>query len=74
MALIDLTQTRPGAFMTALANAEGGDELLYHIGEWCAGPHKHIALDCAEAGKCILYQRRHDKKRFAYIAKKPKRK
>jgi len=73
MALIDLTQTRPGAFITALEDAEPGDELLYHIGEWCAGPHKHVALDCAERKNCILYQRRHDKTRFAYIAKKPKK-
>lgn len=74
MELIDLTQTRLADFMTALKNAEEGDELLYHIGEWCGGPHKRIALDCAEAGKCFLYQRRRGETQFEYIAKKPKRK
>lgn len=74
MAQHDITHTRPGAFRTVLANAEPGDEIIYHIGEFCAGPHKQVALDCAEAGKCILYQRRGEKKKFFYIARKPKRK
>ena len=74
MAQHDITHTRPGAFRTVLANAEPGDEIIYHIGEFCAGPHKAVALDSAEAGMCILYQRRGEKKKFLYIARKPKRK
>lgn len=70
----DLTNTRPGAFLTMLASCEAGDEIIYHIGDFCAGPHKNVALNCAEAGMCILYQRRQEKRKFAYIAKKPKRK
>lgn len=74
MAQHDITHTRPGAFRTVLANAEPGDEIIYHIGEFCAGPHKAVALDSAEAGMCILYQRRGEKRKFLYIARKPKRK
>lgn len=69
----DITNTRQGAFRKMLSSCEAGDEIIYHIGEFCAGSHKAIALDSAEAGLCILYQRRHDKKRFAYIAKKSKK-
>jgi hypothetical protein len=74
MAQHDITHTRPGAFRTVLANAEPGDEIIYHIGEFCAGPHKAVALDSAEAGMCILYQRRGERRNFVYIARKPKRK
>lgn len=74
MAQIDISRERVGAFREALSHALPGDEIVYHIGEFCAGSHKAVALDSAEAGMCILYQRRHDKKKFAYIAKKPKKK
>jgi len=74
MAVHDITHTRPGAFRTVLANAEPGDEIIYHIGRFCAGPHKAVALDSAEAGMCILYQRRGEKQNFLYIARKPQRK
>jgi len=74
MAQHDITNTRPGAFRTVLANADPGDEIIYHVGEFCAGPHKAVALDSAEAGMCILYQRRGERRNFVYIAKKTKRK
>lgn len=74
MAQHDITHTRQGSFQIVLGNAEPGDEIIYHIGEFCAGPHKAVALNSAEAGMCILYQRRHGKRQFAYIAKKPKEK
>ena len=71
---INLTQNRREDFVTALENAKEGDELIYHIGERCSGPHKLAAFDCAEAGKCFLYQRRRGETQFDYIAKKPKKK
>jgi MinD-like ATPase involved in chromosome partitioning or flagellar assembly len=74
MAQHDITHARQSAFHTVLANAEPGDEIIYHIGEFCAGPHKQVALLSAEAGMCILYQRRGERRNFVYIARKPKRK
>ena len=72
MAQIDIIKDRAGMFMMALANAEPGDEVLYHIGGYATGNHKQDALEAQEAGHCLLYQRRMDENKFAYIALKPK--
>lgn len=71
MAQIDITKERAGMFLMALANAEPGDEVIYHVGEHAAGAHKRDALSAQEAGHCLLYQRRVGPL-FAYIARKPK--
>lgn len=70
MAQIDITKERKGVFGNALAEAPQGDEIVYHIGEHAGGPHKRDALAAAEAGQCLIYQRRVGDL-FAYIAKKP---
>lgn len=70
MAQIDITKQRMGMFVHALADAEPGDEIIYHLGEYAGGCHKHDAAAAAEAKLCILYQRRAEKL-FAYIARKP---
>lgn len=72
MAQIDITNQRKGMFGHALADAEPGDEIVYHIGEYAGGCHKHDAAAAAEAKLCILYQRRAGKL-FAYIARKPRK-
>ena len=72
MAQIDITKERAGMFGHALAGAEPGNEIVYHIGEHAAGAHKRDALTAAEGGHCILYQRRMGECSFAYIARKPK--
>lgn len=72
MTQIDITKDRAGAFMKALTNAEPGDEVIYHIGEYAAGSHKRDALEAQEAGGCFLYQRRWEDRNFAYIARKPR--
>ena len=74
MAQIDITKERQGMFLLVLANAEPGDEIVYHVGEHAAGAHKRDALMTAEGGHCILYQRRMGEGSFAYIARKPKAK
>lgn len=74
MAQIDITKERQGMFLLVLANAEPGDEIVYHVGEHAAGAHKRDALTAAEGGHCILYQRRMGEGSFAYIARKPKAK
>lgn len=72
MAQIDITNERTGMFGHALADAEPGDEIVYHIGEYAGGCHKRDAAEAAEAGECLLYQRRAGKL-FAYIARKPRK-
>lgn len=72
MAQIDITKQGRNAFAAALVKAEIGDEILYHIGEFAAGEHKHVALASHGAGICVLYQRRFGERQFAYIAKKIK--
>ena len=72
MAQIDITKKRRGALATALSSAEPGDELIYHIGGNAGGVHKHDAILAEEARQCLLYQRRMDENKFAYIALKPK--
>lgn len=74
MAQIDITKDRQGMFLLVLANAEPGDEIVYHVGERAAGAHKRDALEAQEAGHCLLYQRRMGERCFAYIARKPKAK
>jgi hypothetical protein len=70
MAQIDVSNEDRGAFSAALVNAEVGDEIIYHIGEWAAGNHKGQAMAAYEAGLCVLYQRKEGPRQFAYIAKK----
>lgn len=70
MAVFDLTNEGKGAFGPALASAIPGDEIIYHIGEWCSGHHRHNAMGASDAGLCVLYQRRLGPRQFAYIAKK----
>lgn len=70
MAEIDITKKGRGAFASALGGAEVGDEIVYHIGEFAGGEHKHIAMASCESGLCVLYQRRDGDRRFIYIAKK----
>lgn len=72
MAQIDITKDRQGMFLLVLANAEPGDEVLYHVGVHAAGAHKRDALEAQEAGHCLLYQRRMGESSFAYIARKPR--
>lgn len=75
MAQIDITKERQGMFLLVLANAEPGDEIVYHVGKHAAGSHKHDALTAALEGHCILYQRRDVPTfgTFTYIAKKPRK-
>lgn len=72
MAQIDITKQRTGMFVHALADAEPADEIVYHVGEYADGRHKHDAAVAAEAKLCILYQRRVGEL-FAYIARKPRK-
>jgi hypothetical protein len=70
MAQIDVSNEGRGAFAAALVNAEVGDEIIYHTGEFCGGTHRHLAMASSEAGLCVLYQRKEGPRRFVYTAKK----
>ena len=66
----DVSRRPEGLFSVAMAEAEAGDEVVYHVGQHAGGPHKKEAAAAYEAGKCILYQRKLGGGRFEYIAKK----
>jgi hypothetical protein len=70
MPQFDITKDRTGMFGHALEAAHPGDEIVYHVGEYAGGFHKRDAAAAAEAGLCILYQKRVGRL-FAYIARKP---
>lgn len=60
-----------GTLHTVLDSIKRGDEVVYHIGEYCSGKHKADAMELYNQGKCILYQRKLGDGKFAYIARKP---
>lgn len=68
--MIDIQHERAGAFDKAMQSASPGEEIVYHRGKFAAGPHKHSALSAAEAGLCLIYQRRLEKGEFLYVARK----
>ena len=70
MTQINIADQSKGAFAAALSKAAIGDEIVYHIGEYCSGSHKAMALGAYDAGLCTLYQRKEGPGRFVYIAQK----
>lgn len=74
MARIDITKHPRGMFHVALDDADVGDEIVYHIGEYAAGWHKRDALDAALGDKCFIYQRKLGKHVFEYCVKKSSKK
>ena len=66
----DVSKRPEGLFSVAMAEAQAGDEVVYHVGPHAGGPHKRDAAAAYEAGKCVLYQRKLGGGRFEYIAKK----
>lgn len=70
MGQLDISKDRKAAFNQVLADCNPGDEIIYHVGQNAIGPHKHLAMSAFEAGLCDLYQRKLEKFRYQYIAKK----
>ncbi|HEV8034167.1 hypothetical protein [Yoonia sp.] len=66
--LIDITGIRQGAFDATVANATDGSRILYHLGEYCAGPHKKDARTAYEDGRVVLAIRKRSKWQFEYLA------
>ena len=62
--------TRPDALYHALAEAQKGDRIVYHIGQFCGGLHRHAAAR-AETDKLVfLFCKREGVGQFAYLAVK----
>ena len=72
MAEINIIKDGKGSFPVALQEAEAGDEIIYHIGKYAAGPHKSDALQSALEGRCFIFQRRLGEELFSYVAVKAK--
>jgi len=69
--LVDVTKEKQGVFSHRLEESEKGDRLIYHVGEYCAGPHKRDAADACNGGLCLLVMKRlSDDGKFAYMAVK----
>jgi hypothetical protein len=66
--VIDIIASRQGAFTVALENASSGAHILYHLGEYCAGPHRVDARVAYENGRVILTTRKRGNLQFEYIA------
>lgn len=66
----DVSRRPQGLFHVVLEEAQVGDEILYHMGEFAGGPHKKDAFNTYEDGRCFLYQRKIRDGVFEYIAKK----
>jgi hypothetical protein len=63
-------ETKPDAFERALAEAQKGDRIVYHVGQYCGGIHRHAAAR-AETDKLVfLFCRREGVEQFAYLAVK----
>lgn len=65
---IDITGIRQGAFDATVANAPDGSRILYHLGEYCAGPHKKDARTAYKDGRVVLAIRKRSKCQFEYLA------
>jgi|TARA_R110000744_G_scaffold11367_1_gene34516 hypothetical protein len=60
-------------FDTALENTQHGDTIIYHVGEFAAGKHKHNALYAYEGGMVKLVQKKLGKFKFQYLALRTKK-
>jgi hypothetical protein len=63
-------ETKPDAFCRALAEAQKGDRIVYHIGQHCGGLHRHAAARAETEKRCFLFCKREGVGQFAYLAVK----
>jgi len=61
-------------FESALQNTSHGDVIIYHVGEFAAGKHKHNALDACNGGFVELVQKKLGRSKFQYRAQRTKKK
>jgi hypothetical protein len=63
-------ETKPDALYHALAEAQKGDRIVYHIGQFCGGLHRHAAARAETEKRCFLFCKREGVGQFAYLAVK----
>lgn len=61
-----------GAFDQHIAVAEPGDQIVYHVGQFCGGAHRQDARNAYEAGLVLLTSRRSVDGMFEHIAVRTK--
>tara|TARA_R110000803_G_scaffold1880_2_gene6218 strand:+ start:1174 stop:1407 length:234 start_codon:yes stop_codon:yes gene_type:complete len=61
-------------FDDALKATKYGDTIIYHVGEYAGGKHKHEALAAAGGGLVALVQKRLGKNKFQYLAQRSNKK
>lgn len=66
--ILDISDQHKGAFQEAVNNSLRGARILYHNGEFCAGPHRIDARNAYDAGLVLLTVRKNKAREFAYIA------
>ena len=62
--------TKPDALYTALAEAQKGDRIVYHVGQHCGGIHRHAAARANTDKLVFLFCKRKGVEQFAYLAVK----
>jgi hypothetical protein len=63
-------ETKPDAFYRALAEAQKGDRIVYHVGQTCGGLHRYAAARAETDKRCFLFCKREHGSTFAYLAVK----
>jgi len=61
-------------FDDALKATKYGDTIIYHVGEYAGGKHKHDALAASAGGLVALVQKKLGKKKFQYLAQRSQKK
>jgi hypothetical protein len=62
--------TKPDALYRALAEAQKGDRIVYHVGQHCGGLHRHAAARAETDKRCFLFCKRSYGSVFEYLAVK----
>ena len=60
-------------FDAALKATKYGDTIIYHVGGYAGGKHRHDALAAAGGGLVALVQKRLGKRNFQYLAQRSKK-
>ena len=61
-------------FEEALKATKYGDTIIYHVGGYAGGKHKHDALAASAGGLVALVQKKLGKQHFQYLAQRSKKK
>ena len=61
-------------FDAALKATKYGDTIIYHVGGYAGGKHRHDALAAAGGGLVALVQKRLGKNNFQYLAQRSNKK